>query len=187
MIQNALVFIKKKLDQYLVNSFELDESITVLNHLVEQDGSFPQKNQNKIVITLINLDYQTHKQFNTNHQRLDDNSFAKINTPVQFNMDVLCTASFDDYEEALKFLNATINFFQNYYSFNNKTNPDIPDGIQQLSLEIANSSYFETHNLWNAMGAKYQPSIIYKVRQVAIQSHDVKAFVTQSSGNKVGM
>ena len=73
MIQTALVFIKKKLDQFLVTRFELDESVTVLNYLISPDGSYPKKNQNKMVITLINLDYDTNKQFqDTQHRNRSD-------------------------------------------------------------------------------------------------------------------
>lgn len=177
MIQTSLLFIKKKLDQYLTLRFKLEESITVLNHLISQDGSYPQKNQNKMVITLINLDYDTNKQFQSKQQRLSDNDFIKTNPAIQFNVDLLFTASFDDYEEALKFLNATIAFFQSNNSLNAKTMPDIPSGIKMLNFEIENASFFEIHNLWNAMGAKYQPSIIYKVRQISIQNDEIKAIV----------
>jgi hypothetical protein len=177
MIQNTLLFVKNKLDQYLKNRFKLDESIAVLNHLVSQDGSYPQKNQNKMVITLINLDYDTNKQYHSKQYRMGDNDFVKTNPSIQFNVDLLFTASFDDYEESLKFLNATIAFFQSNNSFNAKTTPDIPIGIKMLNFEIENASYFEIHNLWNAMGAKYQPSIIYKVRQVVIQSDEIKSII----------
>lgn len=178
MIQTALVFIKKKLDQYLVNRFNLDESITVLNHLLSPDGSYPQKNQNKMVITLINLDYDTNKQYQDSQQRVKDNGIARINPALLFNIDLLFTASFDDYEEALKFLNATIAFFQSHNSFNAKTTPDIPNGIKMLNFEIENASYFEIHNLWSAMGAKYQPSIIYKVRHVTVQGNEINGIVS---------
>ncbi|MFA7240081.1 MAG: DUF4255 domain-containing protein [Sulfuricellaceae bacterium] len=178
MIQSALVYIKKKLDQYLVNSFSLNESITVLNHLVNQDGSRPPKNQNKMVITLINLDYDTNKQYQGSQHHVAGGGITKINPAIPFNLDLLLTASFDDYEEALKFLNATIVFFHGHNSFNAKTTPDIPNGIKMLNFEIQNASHFETHNLWSAMGAKYQPSIIYKVRHVTVQSNEINAMVS---------
>jgi len=177
MIQTALVFIKKKLDQYLVNRFNLDESITVLNHLVNQDGSYPKKNQNKMVLTLINLDYDTNKQYQDTKHRTKDSAIVKTNPAIQFNIDLMFTASFDDYEEALKFLNATIAFFQSHNSLNNKTTPDIPSGIKALNFDIENASYFEIHNLWSAMGAKYQPSIIYKIRHVTVQGNEIKTIV----------
>jgi len=181
MIQSTLVFIKQKLDQYLVNLFTLDENITVLNHLVNQDGSYPQKNKNKMVLTLINLDHGTDKQSKDAKLRAQDNAIGKINPPTRLNIDLLFTASFDDYEQALKVLNATITFFQSNNSFNAKTAPDIPSGIKTLNFDIENISYLEIQNLWSAMGAKYQPSIIYKIRAVTVQNNDIEAIVNPAT------
>lgn len=183
MIQTALVFVKKKLDQYLVNSFKLDGNVTVLNHLISPYGNeLPEKNRNKMVITLINLDYDTNKQYQDKQYRTMGNGIAKTNPAILFNIDLLFTACFDDYEEALKFLNATIAFFQSHNSFNAKTTPDIPSGIKMLNFEIENATHFEIHNLWSAMGAKYQPSIIYKVRHVTVQGNEINAVVSAVTG-----
>ena len=127
-----------------------------------------------MVITLINLDYETNKGYSGNRYRVRDNGFATRQPDTLFNVDLLFTASFDDYEEALKFLNATIAFFQATPTFNVKVTPSIPEGIKTLNFEIENTSFFETHNLWSAMGAKYQPSIIYKVRHVVVQSDQLQ-------------
>ncbi len=182
MLQSVLLFIKQQLDQTLINGFELDESITVLNHLVQHDGSFPGKNQNKMVITLINLDYETNRAYSGNRYRLQDNSFATVQPDALFNVDLLFTASFDDYEESLKFLNATIAFFQATPSFNSTVTPGIPSGVKTLNFDIENITFFETHNLWSAMGAKYQPSIIYKVRHVVVQSDQLQGISAAVTG-----
>jgi hypothetical protein len=187
MLQTVLLFIKKKLDQALVNGFELDESITVLNHLLQQDGSFPEKNQNKMVITLINLDHETNKAYSANHHRLRDDSFAKTQPDTLFNVTLLFTASFGDYEEALKFLNATIAFFQATPSFNSKVTPGLPKGIKALNFDIENTSFSQTHNLWSAMGAKYQPSIIYKVRHVAVKCDQLEGVIPAVVGIDTGL
>ncbi|MBV1873617.1 MAG: DUF4255 domain-containing protein [Gammaproteobacteria bacterium] len=175
MIKTALVFIRQHLDQYLKNKFMLDESVVVLNHLLDADGGLPKKNKNKMVVTLINLDRETSKQYAGNQQRMQNGRMVKINPAINFNVDLLFTASFDDYGEALKFLNATICFFQSNPSLNAKSTPDIPVNIKKLNIEIENSSYAEIHNLWSAMGAKYQPSIICKIRHVSIQSDEIAA------------
>lgn len=175
MLHTALKTVKNKLEQYLANRFGLDEHIVVLNQLVEHDGKSPQKNQNKMVITLINLDHETNKQYMSNMQRGVDNAYAKVNPSILFNMDLLFTAHFDDYEESLKFLNTTITFFQANNSLNHQNTPELPDDIKMLNFEVENSSYREIHNLWSAMGAKYKPSIIYKVRSIQIQANQTES------------
>ncbi len=178
MIKTALVFIKQQLDQYLKNRFELEESVTVLNHLVGQDGLAPLKNQNKMVITLINLDHETAKQFYGSVPRSQQDTSLKTQPAVHFNVDLLFSASFDDYEEALKFLNATVCYFQANNSLNSQVTADMPQNITRLDFEIENSSYLEMHNLWSAMGAKYMPSMIYKVRHLTIDAEQIESEVT---------
>ena len=45
----------EELDQYLRNKFGLDERKVVLNNLIDGNGSLPLINQNKVVISLINI------------------------------------------------------------------------------------------------------------------------------------
>jgi len=182
MLHTALLFIKQKLDQALMNRFGHEEGKTVLNHLIQQDGGVPEKNQNKMVLSLINLDHETNKAYSGHPYRLNDNNFAQTRPAILFNIDLLFTASFDHYEEALKYLNATIAFFQTIPSFNAKTTPDLPKGIKALNFEVVNFSFSETHNLWSAIGGKYQPSIIYKVRHIQIQDNELQGVIPSVLG-----
>lgn len=179
MIDSALTFISDQLDQHLKNSFRLDESVTVLNNLVDANGSVPQKNQNKVVITLINLEQETSKQFYGGQSWSSSNNgqINQVLPSVHFNLDVLFTANFDNYDESLKFLTATVGFIQPSTYFNRKNQPSLPEGITALKFEIENSPYEKTHNLWSALGAKYQPSIIYKVRHVTVQENQTQGTV----------
>lgn len=170
MIKNALVFTKNTLDEYLRNQFGLQETIVVLNHLVDQEGATPLKNQNKMVISLINLEEETTRQYSGRYYTTTDQRFQATCPPLRFNMDVLFTASFEDYEESLKFLTATVTYIQGNGSFNHDTHPRMPQGLQKLNFDIESLSYSETHDLWISMGAKYQPSVIYKARLVTIQA-----------------
>ncbi|MFT5162276.1 MAG: hypothetical protein ACI9FJ_000844 [Alteromonadaceae bacterium] len=177
MLNQSLLVVKQKLEQHLKNRFGLQENIVVLNPLVEPDGSAPQKNQNKMVITLINLVQETNKQYSAGHQRRGQ-SVIKVNPALYFNLYVLFTASFDDYEEALKFLNATIGFFQANISLN-CTSELKAAGVMTLKFDIEDATHNELHSLWSAMGAKYRPSIMYKVRSVSIQSDEIKTVVPE--------
>lgn len=175
MIRGALKFIKQQLDQYIALNFGLQESAVVINALLDLDGAASEKNKNKVVITMINLDLETSRQFATMNRRLSNRDIAQVNAAQHFNVDLLFTSNFDDYEEALKFLGATISFFQANTSFNAEHMSSMPSGLTRLNFEIENASYLDTHNLWSAMGAKYQPSIIYKVRHISIDSDQINS------------
>ncbi|RAM67127.1 hypothetical protein RB25_07005 [Herbaspirillum rubrisubalbicans] len=174
MIDTALAFTRQVLEQYLVLHAQQEAGIAVLNGVVDFSGNMPPKNQNKIVITLVNLEYETNKQYYGGMQA-DGTQLSRINPSVFFNLDILISACFDSYSEALKLLTASISFFQNNVHFTRENSPTLPAGISALKFEIENSPSLKTHNLWTAMGAKYLPSIIYKIRHVAVQAEQIKS------------
>jgi hypothetical protein len=185
MLNDSLIAVKRKLQQNLQNRYSLDDDIVVLNQLVEQDGSGQQQNKNKIVITLLNLSQETTKQYINSNKKQLDSTFIKTNPALTFNLYVLFTACFDDYEETLKFLNSTIAFFQANQSVSLSSSQAGTEQFNTLRFEIENASHHEMHNLWSAMGAKYRPSILYKVRYVTIQSDELQKIVPQVDGTDV--
>ncbi len=174
MIEEALAFVRQSLDRYLTLQFDLPESIVVLNSLLEQDGSVSLKNQNKIVISLINLDSESSRQFYGGQSSKQQTS-TRYNPAMRFNLITLFASSFDDYEESLRFLNATIRFFQANSSLNAFNSPDIPSSLDKLQFEVENLDFYGTHNLWSAMGAKYIPSVIYRIRHVDVQANEIQS------------
>ena len=170
MLQKALQFTCDVLNQYLLSKFGLTDNAVVINNVISANGEVPQLNQNKIVISLLNIEPETNKQFYGRNQRLKSGSYADINPSDRYNLDVLFSSSFQDYSETLKFLNATLEFFQANSTIDRGVFANLPEGMNRLDFDIEQISYHQMHSLWSAMGAKYQPSIIYKVRLINIQS-----------------
>lgn len=181
MIDVSLAFVRQVLDQYLVASFGQENGIVILNNLINPDGQIPEKNRNKIVITLVNLEYETNKQF-YGGQKNEGAQYSLVNPAVYFNLDILISASFDEYGESLKVLTAIIGFFQENPSFSRASNPMLPTGISMLKFEIENSSSAKMQNLWTSLGAKYMPSIVYKIRHVAVHGGQIKGSAAAIQG-----
>lgn len=170
MLEKALQFTRDVLDRYLRNKFGLSDSAVVINNVINPNGEVPQKNQNKIVISLLNIEQETNKQFYGRNQRQRSGSFADVNPMERYNLDVLFSSNFSDYGETLKFLNATIEFFQANVSIDRGNFASLPEGMNRLDFDIEQITYHQMHSLWSAMGAKYQPSVIYKTRLITIQT-----------------
>ena len=148
----------------------------MLNNLIEGNGSIPDINQNKIVISLINIEKETAKPFYNRNQQLGNGNFATINPAERYNLDVLISSNFDSYTETLKFLNAVILFFQINNTLDANTSANIPLGLEKLEFDIEKITYHQMQSLWTAMGAKYQPSVIYKMRLITIQGEEASGF-----------
>ena len=181
MINQALQFTADVLNQFLKNRFSLDENKVLLNNLIEANGSLPAGNQNKVVISLINIEKDTVKPFHVRNKKTDGGDFAVINPAERYNLDILVSSNFNDYSETLKFLNAVISFFQAHTTLDNHSFASIPKGLFKLEFEIEKINYQQMQSLWTAMGAKYQPSVIYKMRLVTIQADESKRFIPEVS------
>lgn len=181
MISTALKFSSQSLNQFLKNSMELDEDKVVLNNLIENNGELPQSNQNKVVVSLINIEQETARPYRNRTIPLNNGNYADVSLSERYNLYVLISSNFDDYEETLKFLDAVILFFQINPCLDSRNFSNIPAGLTKVEFDIEKIAYHQMHSLWTAMGAKYQPSVVYKMRLVTIQGNETITFNTAVS------
>lgn len=177
MIEKALQFTGKALNQFVKKKFGLDEDVVIINPIIDQNGSVPKENQNKIIISLIHIEQDTTTQFYNRNQQLTNGNYVKAPLSYRYNLFTLITPNFDNYSEALKFLDASIQFFQINAMIDATKNAEIPADLGKLEYEFQKGeNYMQMQNLWTALGAKYQPSVIYKVKLVTIVSDEIEGF-----------
>ncbi|MCE7991197.1 MAG: DUF4255 domain-containing protein [Roseivirga sp.] len=172
MIKEALKYIAQDLDTYLRRKYDSPESRVHLGNILDLDGSVPEENRNKIVLTLINIEPETNIS-TTQSGFTAGQTFQRTNPPLRFNLDLLFSGLFNQYEESLKFVADTIYFFQSKSLFNAQNSPGLSPEIQQLTLEVLKYNLHEMHSLWTSLGAKYQPSVILKTRMLTFQTDQV--------------
>lgn len=169
MIYSALHCVIEELNAYLTHQFKTQEDKAILNTILNESGGIAEHNLNKVIVTLVNLEHDSTAQYAPYYVKEKD-SVRQFNQPYNFNLDVLVTALFTDYDEALKFLSETIYFFHGKPVFNHTNSKGLDKQIQQLSFELIKLSYHEAHSLWGALGTKYMPSILFKIRMLSFQS-----------------
>lgn len=179
MIQEAFQCTRNVINQYITNKYGLDETRVIVNKIVDQSGAISLENKNKVVLSLIHIEQETEKHFyNSNKkQTKGDVEVSQSPSPEEYHIYMLVTSCFDDYNETLKFLDTSIRFFQTYPLLYKSNFAAIPDSIQKLTFEKqGNEGYVQMHNLWTAMGAKYQPSVVYKMRLITVPSDEIAVF-----------
>lgn len=179
MIEKALQFTRDVVNQYFKNKFGLDEDAVVINRIVDQGGNSPIENTNKVVLSLINVELETINSFNLRRQILSNKDYTTEPRVQRYNLDVLIVPHFTDYKEGLKFLNASIEFFQINLVLDGSINSNMPIGIEKLEFEQEKIDYHQMQNLWIALGAKFQPSIVYKMRLITTDSGPIDGFASE--------
>ena len=163
MIDGAVSSVVSELNEFLKLKFKLAEDRAVLSNIVGQDGSLLVKDENRIIVSLVGVEEE--KKAGTSAVMAKGGK-----PPIYMNLYVLFSASFNEKlnQEALKFLSAVVGFFQSKQVFTPDNTPELPNTIEHLSLQIKNQTFQEQSNMWAFLGAKYMPSILYKVRIIAI-------------------
>ncbi|NRD75162.1 DUF4255 domain-containing protein [Shewanella sp. VB17] len=178
MILSCVSYIANKLNQHLKFKFELAEDIVIVSNLVGHDGSLSSNINNRVVLFLINIEKETAVKVSV-PPLINSNGLSNVK-PIFLNLYLMVVANFTDnnYNESLKFMSSVISYFQLEPVFNHQNSPDLDQNIEKIILDIENIERHEQSNVWSMLGAKYMPSILYKIRMVTI---DPKATVSRIS------
>lgn len=190
MIRTALEFLSNELNLYFKrkdpgNFGNVD--CVVLSNLMKPDGAFAlpvdQGNDNfKVIITLINLEEDRVKDSQLYYQKVND-KIQVVNPPVNVNMCVLFSVFANNYPTALRLLSYVIGFFQSNNVFDSESYPQINANVDpnkqwqkvdKLLATLYPITFEQQNNLWAALGAKYMPSVIYKIRTISFTDAEPK-------------
>ena len=170
MIDLALTFLRDELSNHLNSLYKLPDK-AILTSPAPQGGA-PQLD-NTISITLINIEQEATVR-NMAADRVQGAEFQKINPALKLNLKVLFATNFTDYAESLKFLSATLSFFQGRSVFTPQNSPRLKY-LERLLLELEPTTYQEWSFISGMLGIKHTPSAVYKVRLITIQEGSVQS------------
>lgn len=172
MISAAITGIASQLNQSLRRTFQVSEDLVVVSNLSEPDGSLGSQVANKLVVFLVNIekDALPYQPSALSHSGASRSGLS--HAPVHLNLLLMFAATFSgtNYTEALKFISHTIGFFQSRPVFDHQNTPELDSRISKLMLDIENLSISDLSNLWGIVSGKYMPSVLYRMRMLAIDS-----------------
>jgi hypothetical protein len=158
MIYKALEIIKNALADHLRLLPGLNitggDSIA-LSHLVRPDGTLAVRD-NTLAVTLVNID--------------EDNTL-KVRNPEEesessLNLTMLVSANYQNYGMALKYLSEVVKYFREKPVFTKEIIPEMDASIKKIMIEHFSINFEQQYHLWSSIGAKYIPSVLYRVRIV---------------------
>ena len=183
MIHNLLPIIGAELNDYFKSRFDIEEDRLVLSNLINQDGSVAVEGNNKIVCSLVNVHEETTMKASFGTSSIGG-GFASGGSDINVNLTVMFSAFFSgkNYVEALKFLSGVIYFFQGKPVFNSSNTPGLSSNVEKACFDLTTLSYHDLNSIFSMMGAKYMPSVIYKVRMLTFSSDNIEDVIPSISG-----
>jgi hypothetical protein len=172
MMDQVLKFLANQLDSYLQRQQSNNSRNVVLGNVSligsnEENGNL----NNQVIISLVNVEEDRISRPVNNYVKVAQQNIPQViykNPPVFLNLDILFTAYYSDYQSSLLFLSYIIKFFQYQNVFTTLNAPDLPQQIDEVIFDLKTLSLQDLNNLWGILGSKYIPSVMYKVRLVAI-------------------
>lgn len=179
MISKVMTLLSGDLNQHLRNRFNLNEDPVITANITGIDGSVAIDGENKIVLTLVNIEQET-ALLNSGNSHNGSVSSSVVTSPSIFvNLYILASAYFknSNYNESLKLLSSTISFFQQKPTFNHQNTPSLGNSLSRFTVEIFNMGITAQSNLWSQLGGKYLPSVLYKLRMLTFSDNYPKEII----------
>lgn len=173
MIDQCLEALTQAMCDYFVRLPELNgigtEAI-VLGPVAKPDGSLAIPTDT-IGCTLVNLEEERVMRAQECVTRLADGSYVALHPELRLNVYLLFSAHFTTYTTGLRNLSAVVRFFQSHPFLSSATTPTLPESVEKLIFELQTLNFDQQNYLWGSLGAKYLPSVLYKMRLLTIQDN----------------
>lgn len=197
MIHSCLTFLTNELNDYLklrTGSPTVDR--VFLTSVATEGGGVVIPNKS-LGVSLINIEedrvYKDQKSTIINNR----GNVERLNPEIKLNLYVLISANFqdtdsedsiNDYAEGLKQLSWIISYFQAKNVFTPENSPKLANfdsNLTKLVVELYSYSFEQLYNFWSVVGAKYLPSVLYKIRILTFQEREF--FDTSIPIEKIGI
>lgn len=179
MINRLLSAIRDKLNEFIKLKDPVNfgsQDVVVLSNLVEQDGTLAfttassnNQSEHKVVITLINVEEEKTFKEQKNFQKTTDDTIINISPEIHINLSVLFTAYSTSYTSALMLLSYVLGFFQLENKFTPQNTPQLDGILEKANVTLETLSAEQNNHLWGYLGAKYMPSVVYRMKMLTIQ------------------
>ncbi len=149
---------------YLQEKFEHlpNNECTVELGAIEKEGQV----EKSLLITLVRIEEETSvKKQHAQMRKTGDGKTCYANPDVCLNLYFLIS-SHASYNHALQQINNTIYFLNSIY----RDDDSISEDIKKLSIELQSPTAEQWNSLWQTLGGKVVPAVLYKARMVSINS-----------------
>jgi Pvc16 N-terminal domain len=172
MIDKVLSFLLNQLIPALGQDAGANEPNIRIVSVINQQGEVIVE-AGHIALVLVNIEEERILKTQLPRERRNGGQVQFANPEIKLNLLIMLAANpgNNNYIDAVANLSKAMIFFQGKSFFDGLTDPGtLPAGIDQLSVELYSLSLDQQNQLWTSLGAKYLPSIVYKVRLVIIDN-----------------
>lgn len=168
MLDKAIRFLQERI---ITDQFNGESPEPVIRGAILNEKGEPQLGVGEVGLMIANIDEERIFKAQLQKQKRTDNDIEVANPEIKLNFYLLVASNpgttVNSYDTALKRLSEVITYFQGT-SYFDKTDYPALDPIEYLVVELYSLSFEMQNQLWASLGAKYMPSVVYKIKLVVI-------------------
>ena len=162
MIYKSLTYIK----EYLSDKLKADGWTVELNAVSKEE----QPSGRDILITLLQIEEERDTKSQEYYRKTDTGIMVQINPEIKINLYILISSQKEQYETALRQISQVIGIFQTKNTFDKKEINKA--GIESLTLDLYSLTFEQNNSLWQTVGTKIMPAVMYKIRTLVVEESD---------------
>lgn len=176
MIKRILTYYAERLDEYLSRLHHQPEGLAETGFV----GNSSEERPNKMVVSLFSIERETSGGISAPVQRTAE-GYTRTSPPLLLNLNVVIAAVYDErrYGESLSVLSDTLRFIQSTPRF-------AVDGTD-YTIEVVTLSTQDQNNVWTLLGGQYYPSVVCKIRRLAIDAEEITSGGNIAKGPVIDM
>lgn len=172
MIGDFLEVISKETSKYLDAHLKMPtgKKSVVLHNPNSGSGEF-ELPDNSICMSLLNIEEELSIKNAMIQKKVIDGKIFKQNPAINLNIYVIFIANFKkDYVIELNSINKIIEFFHEKPVFSAGNTVGLKDlKLEEVKFTLNTLPMEKQHDIWNLLGGKYLPSVLYKVGMITVQ------------------
>jgi hypothetical protein len=176
VIADVLVFLRTHLDEHLKVELQQDDSMADRVVFVAGDQMDPIAFRlGAVSILLINVEEERILRTPDLYaRRSEDGQLQRGQPDIRLILYLLFVARFTQYDVGWQHLSKIIEHFQSSRVFDHSNTPTLPSTIEKLMLELVTLGFAEQNEVWSALRTTHHPSILYRVKLIALRDKHVK-------------
>lgn len=165
MIGDVLEFLRSSANAHLAATSEgspTEERVV----LVDGERLDPFEVQPGVLsLLLVNMEEERILRRPNPFQAIDERNgeVMTVAPEVRLQLFALFVARFRDYAQGLNQLSGVVHHFQRNRRIDRSIAPDLPEGVEELFVELITLPLLEQNELWTSMRTAYHPSLLYRV------------------------
>ena len=171
MIDIALDMVAKRLNGHLAARLQTSDEMVSLTPLADGEGKPAASARDRLAMFVTNISEDAALRASYMPQRDATAGAGVLKTqPLRLDIYFMLASGFEAerYKDGLTLLSAGVSYLRANSMLTPQNCPEMPDGIEQLSIEISNLPSEEMGQLWGNLGGRYVPSVHYKMRTVTL-------------------